>query len=124
MSSKMVRHKANAHFEPCGLDRLVDEFEEEEEDSQTLFNSRSDAAEEPLLEMRPSLDEDSDTTPSLVDASASMKRQIQTELKEAVEIPSTQAISPQPTVMSEPSKSLFASTPSQFNQATQPSCQK
>jgi len=117
MSSKMVRHKANAHFEPCGLDRLVDEFEEEEEDSQTLFNSRSDAAEEPLLEMRPSLDEDSDTTPSLVDASASMKRQIQTELKDSVAIPPTQSIPPQLAV-SGPSKSSFASIPPQFNTAT------
>jgi hypothetical protein len=117
----MVVHKANANIESSGLDRLVDEFEEEEEEgSQSLFNSKSAAGEEPQLEMCPSLDvdEDSDTSPSLVDASASMKRQIQTELKEAGEIPSTQAISPRPTVMSDPSKSLFASTPSQFNQAT------
>ena len=50
MPSKTVVHKANGHAESSGLDRLVDEFEEEEEEeegSQTLFNSRPAAGEEP-----------------------------------------------------------------------------
>ena len=89
---------------------------EEEEESQTLFNSKAGKGEEPQLEeMLPSLDidEECDTSPSLADASASMKRQIQTELKEAVVVPSTQAIPPQPMVTpvkSDPSKACLAST--------------
>ena len=116
MSGKAVVHKANAQFDPCGPDHLVDEFEVEEEGSQALVNSSVAEAEETQLEeMLPSLDidEEIDTTPSLADASASMKRQIQTELKEAAVVPSTQAIPLQPTVTpikSDPSKACLAST--------------
>ena len=60
MSSNMVVHKANAHVDPCGLGGLVDEFEEEEEEGNQT--PRSAAGEEPQLEIRASLDEDSDTT--------------------------------------------------------------
>jgi len=59
--------------------------------------------------------EESDSTPSLADASASMKRQIQTDLEEAVVVPSTQVIPPQPLftpVKSDSSKFSLVSTPS------------
>ena len=139
-------HKANAHVEPCAPNHLVDEFEVEEEESQTL--SKVDDGEEPQLEeMPPSFDigeesqtlfnlskaddgqeppveeklpsfdigeEDGDTTPSLADASASMKRQIQTELEEAAVVPTTQAIPTQHLfipVKSDSSKSCLVSTP-------------
>ena len=73
------------------------------EESQTWFNlsKADDGQEPPVEETLPSFDigeDDGDTTPSLADASASIKRQIQTECKEAAVVLSTQAIPPQPLV--------------------------
>ena len=122
----MVMHKAKGHVEPYGLDRLVDEFEveSEEEESQTLFNSSAADGEEPHLD----IGEESDTTPSQADASASMKCQIERELKEAVAIPSNHASIPPQSMVTpakfDQTKSFLSSTPSQYNQAKPTEFQK